>query len=412
MSVVKSSLWSTTFILAAFYTTALFADNSKTDKDQEDSPYKLGMLYTGEEWYNARGGLRAGNSYMNNIDLRLSTDLDKAYGWKGGKFIAEGWYENAPSTGVQYVGSLDQPSPIDAAWTTDIWRLYQLFYDQKIGKADILLGLLDLETEFSRTKPMYFFLTKNLTWNTALDQSGTMPENGAVGPGNYPYTPLTARFKYEFTPEVTFKLAIADGVSDNPNNQAMNGFYFSTDYGAMGISELDYHPDKFTKIMAGGWYLTSKLPRNLTYNEQDYIWGQGGFYVGAASRIYEQTEEKGLDAFVTFGYSTPDSTNVTESLNGGLLYTGLLDIRPKDRIGVAFNINLPPGSYKQARILSGADSVDNYETTFEVVYYARITDWLTVQPDFQYTINPNYDPTLQNSALFGIHFELSNNFNI
>jgi hypothetical protein len=42
----------------------------------------------------------------------------------------------------------------------------------------VRVGIYGLETDVSVTKPMSLFLSKDLTWNTALDPSGTMPQNG------------------------------------------------------------------------------------------------------------------------------------------------------------------------------------------------------------------------------------------
>jgi hypothetical protein len=47
------------------------------------SPYQLNLLYTGELWDNAQGGIRQGTTYMYNVDARLSVDTDRAFGWTG-----------------------------------------------------------------------------------------------------------------------------------------------------------------------------------------------------------------------------------------------------------------------------------------------------------------------------------------
>ena len=319
-----NKLFKSAVLLAGFTSSTLYAgdttphntmkpSNTKqalSNKSTNVSPYQVNYLYTGEEWENAKGGIQRGSSYMNNVDLKLMVDTAKAYGWKGGRFLLEGFYENSVSTGRQYVGAVDQQSPIDTAINKQLFRLYQLFYDQNFGKTDILIGIYDLETEYSVTKPMSLFLSKNLTWNTALDQAGTMPHNGLIGPGNYPYTPLAARIREDLNPYWHIQATIADGASDNPNDPTQNGVYFSSKYGALGIGEIDYTPKKFTKIMAGVWGLTSQLPANITYLDGTprMIWGQEGGYVGATTRVYAPPEGgfKGLDAFFTLGFAHGD----------------------------------------------------------------------------------------------------------
>jgi porin len=47
-----------------------------------------------------------------------------------------------------------------------------------------------------------------------------------------------------------------------------------------------------------------------------------------------------------------------------------------------------------------------------LTYRAQITPWLVVQPDIQYWINPNVDPTLKNDLLLLVHFEISHVFGL
>jgi porin len=295
-----------------------------------------------------------------------------------------------------------------------MYRLYQAYYDQVIGSTDILFGIYDLETEFSVTRPMSLFLSKDLTWNTALDQSGTMPHNGTIGPGNYPYTPLALRIRETFSPAWSLQAVIADGAADNPNDPPRNGVFFSSQYGALGIAELDYTPSARTKVMAGVWGLTSKLPSNdLTSPDgsRRQVYGQAGGYIGGATRLYTQQGRRGLDGFLTLGFSGPTSTDTAQSLNGGLVYTGLFDARPNDKAGISFNENANPASYRNAQIQMG-NGVYRYETSFEATYRARICSWLTVQPDVQYIINPGYAPTLKNDLVIGLHFEIGHLFDL
>lgn len=377
------------------------------------SPYQLNLLYTGELWSNVAGGLSRGTTYMHNVDAQLRVDTDRAFGWTGGSLRIEGFYENRASFGNQYVGAVDQQSPIDSAGY-EMFRLYQAFYDQNLGATDVRVGIYDLESEFSTTKPMSLFLSKNLTWNTALDQSGTMPQNGVVGPGNYPYTPLAVRVRQTFSHDWSVQAVVANGVADNPRNQSLNGVVFAPKYGLLFMAELDYTPTSRTKVMAGLWGLTSRLPANDLMNSSGaprQVYGEEGGYIGGATRLTSEPGRRGLDGFFTLGLSSPTSTNTAESLNGGLVYTGLLAARPTDKLGLSFNENVAPTSYKQAQIAMG-NGFQNFETSFELTYRAQLTPWLTVQPDVQYIIHPGYDPTHRNDLAIGLHFEIGHFFNL
>jgi len=377
-----------------------------------DYAYLLNILYTGEAWDVVNGGLRQGLSYMNNIDAQLQVDTGKAFGWTGGQFEAEAFYANGVSTGNKYVGAVDQQSPIDTAAGVPMVRLYQLFYDQNFGSTDVRFGIYDLETEFSNTKPMNLFLSKDLTWNTAMDQAGTMPMNGTIGPGNYPYTPLALRVRQTISPSFSVQVAVANGAADNPNILPQNNIMFSTSYGAMFMGEADYTPDKYTKLMLGTWGLTSKLPDFGHYNadgSQHMVYGEVGGYVGGNARLYNAGNRRGLDAFFTLGVSSPQSTNVAGSFNAGLVYTGLFDARPADKVGVSMNINQDSDNYK-AMMAAQGQNLGMYETSFEATYRFKVNEYLTLQPDIQYITHPYYSSTVKNALALGIHFELGKVF--
>ena len=374
--------------------------------------YTFGVLYTGEIWDEAAGGVRRGGSYLQNLDLQFKIDAEKAFGWKGGEFVAEGFYANAMSTGNNYVGAVNAPSLIDTGAGVTLFRLYQLYYDQDFGATDVRFGIYDLDNEFSILKPMTLFLNANLATNTALDHAGDQPFGGTIGSGTYPFTPLALRIRQMVTPNLSLQLAIADGVADNPNDPRQSTVLFSSNYGALFIGEVDYTPDKYTKLMAGGWALTSKLPYDGQFNadgSQRMIYGEAGAYFGGETRLYKGNDKRGLDGFFVVGASTPHSTDVEASLNAGLVYTGLFDIRPADKIGIAMNVNHAGADFSQMQAMQGSP-VFSHEVLYEATYRAKINEYLSVQPDVQYVVHPGYDKTIRNALAFGIHFELAQVF--
>ena len=250
---------------------------------------------------------------MYNVDARLNVDTDRAFGWTGGRFVLEGFYESQNSLGQHYVGAVDQQIPkiLDGF---AMYRLYQVYYDQNFGATDVLFGIYDLETEFSVTKPMSLFLSKNLTWNTALDQSGTMPQNGTVGPGNYPYTPLALRIRETIRQPVGRSGRDCRRCCGQSKPPSTERHILLSQYGALGMGEIDYTPNPHTKAMAGLWGLTSKLPTNDLKNPNGMpreVYGEEGGYVGGATRLYSQGGRRGLDAFFTLGFSSQLSTNTS-----------------------------------------------------------------------------------------------------
>lgn len=377
------------------------------------APYQLNLLYTSELFDNTSGGLQRGALDMNNVDAALEVDTAKAFGLTGGVLHLEGFYADPRSFSLTKVGSIDTQGSIDTTGP-EMWRVYQVYYDQKLGHTDVRFGIYDLETEFSNTKPELLFLSKNFTWNTAYDLSGTMSENGTIGPGNFPYTPLALRVRQTFDSAWSAQVVVADAAADDPNHPARNAVILSPKYGATAVGEVDYQPTKYTKLMAGAWGMTTLLPEYGPFapgsKQQTNTWGDEGGYIGGSTRLIQGEGRRGLDVFFTLGLAKADVTAVDQSFNAGVTYTGLFDARPADKLGLAFAENHAPNTYLQSLAVAGPGSRYSQEDSLELTYRAHLlNDWLTLQPDVQYIIHPGYQNP--NSFVIGLHLELGNVFN-
>jgi porin len=371
------------------------------------SPITLRLQYTGEIGYNVTGGLHDGGTYMNNILAQLHVDTDKAFGWTGGFFAVEAFYENADSLSEHYVGAVQDPSVIDTGGVA-MFRLYQAYYRQEIGQTSILFGIYDPETEFGVTRPMDIFFNGAYAWTTTLDHSGLN------GPSTYPFTSLGLRVRQTLPDHWSLQFAALDGVPDSLKYPTANAVNINNKNGALILGEVDYKPTALDKGMAGFWHYTGQFP-SLSQASADgaprLIYGSTGAYIGGSMRVYSQTARRGLDVFTNIGAATGNTQQVDGSLSFGVRYVGPFDARPSDQLGAAVGIARASQAYQQAQVAAGV-GVKAYETNFELTYRMRVTDWLTIQPDVQYWINPNMDPALKNDLLFLLHFEISHVFDL
>ncbi len=76
--------------------------------------------------------------------------------------------------------------------------------------------------------------------------------------------------------------------------------------------------------------------------------------------------------------------------------------RPDDTPGLAVARAFNGGEFKQFN----ARSVDDKKIAIELTYSAQISEYLRVQPDIQYIINPGANTALDNALLVGVRFEL------
>ena len=62
---------------------------------------------------------------------------------------------------------------------------------------------------------------------------------------------------------------------------------------------------------------------------------------------------------------------------------------------------------RTARRAAAPARLDKHETIIELTYARAVTDWLTVQPDVQYIINPGWDPALGNALVGGVRLNFA-----
>jgi high affinity Mn2+ porin len=91
-------------------------------------------------------------------------------------------------------------------------------------------------------------------------------------------------------------------------------------------------------------------------------------------------------------------TQIDHSLSGGYVKSNLFG-RKEDKLGIGFALNGISNLHRQylARggygFIIGDGKLPNYglESILEINYIAKITDWLTITPDYQLVVNPAYN---------------------
>jgi porin len=379
------------------------------------NPFDLGVTYVGEIWDN-NGGLKTGTNYIYGVDANLTIDAQKLFGLQGGKFYIEGFYVGGKSQDLDYTSALAAPSPLDAYGSMNLAKLYQLYYEQPFGATDILVGKYDLQQQFGTTAPMSLFGDKAQIINDALAAEGYAV--GLNGPSEYPNTAVGLRVKQTFNNQWSVSVGLLDGEADSPVGRNATDVEIKNVYGALGIGEVDYTPDKYTKLMAGVWGETGQLDKMGQYTPTFapvQTWGEAGGYVGGATRLYTIEGSRGVDGFFNIGVAPGDTNIVSGSVEGGLTFTGLIGARPKDQLGVAVAVTQPGSGFRALELLGGTH-LATYETDYEATYRAKITDWLVLQPEADYIVHPSIGGAigggpLKNAFVFGLHFELHKEFN-
>lgn len=369
--------------------------------EPDGAPVELSVVYTFDLWGNTRGGLRRGERYLDNLDVTLTVDAERALGWDGATIFLYGLYNNGKSLTDELVGDLQTVSNIDAG--SRAARLYEAWVEQRLGeRASAKLGLYDLNSEFDTNDSNALFI------NSSHGIGPDFSQTGQNGPSIFPVTSLSFRADYRITENVLVRAAILDGVPGDPNRPRRTTVKLGNGDGALLVGEVEY-TDAMTKIAAGTWRYTAKSEDILA----SAIAGasvkrsrNSGAYISAERKLTGQTKEgPGLSAWARLGVADNRFNAIKTYVGGGLVYTGPVPGRDEDRLGLGVAHVELGAPYRQALELAGEAS-DRSETNVELTYRAPVAPWLTVQPDVQYVINPGGNPALRDALVVGIRVEV------
>ena len=365
--------------------------------------YAFGMVYTGEVLSNMRGGIQTHARYMDNLDVTLEIDTEKAFGLTGGTFFAYGLYNNDATLSEDVVGDSQVLSNID---TPEAFRMFELWYDQTLldDRLSLRLGLYDLNSEFDVNETGGLFISS--FHGIGVDFSQT----GRNGPSIFPVTSLAFRARWQIKDNWSVQGVVLDAVPGDPNHPARTAVKLGNGEGVLGVVELDYAADDGTRLVAGYWRYTADfedIVRTDAMGTPLQRSGNDGFYLLVERNVFQEknSSEQGLSVFARYGRAQDDVNPFKSYLGFGAVYTGLVSGRGEDQLGLAVAIAKNGKPFRRAQALAGMP-VEKRETAIELSYRAPLSPWLIVQPNAHYIVNPGTDPTLKNAFVLGLRFEI------
>jgi len=419
-----ATLAASAFVLAQTCTASFAQSWDKTKEELAKYGVLPTFVYDGNLLTNAAGGIKRGSIFQGNFYAQMQIDGEKFFGVPGLTLFVSELVTHGPNPENGLVGDAQG---VNNVTSRPGYRSYEgwVQYNFLGNHWSVLVGQYDLATEFYRSR------TANLFFNSAFGTGTAFALSGIEGPSIYPYTALAARVAYKPFNNVTFRTAILDGVPlYRPPNDVVSPL--RRDDGLLIVSEAAWmridrpedpslHPQfrigRFSglppyddKIAFGGWYYTAKFP---SLNEVDQFGNplqkrdSAGAYMMVDKVLYETKDHaQQISAFLQLGVAEQEVNRFGSYYGTGIAGAGLIPGRPKDEVGIAVAIARNGFSYMQSQ-LQQSIPVNRAETTIEATYLAQINDWLAIQPDFQYVVHPNTDPTLRNAWVFQLRAELA-----
>lgn len=377
---------------------------------------ELGITFSlherSEVWANLSGGGRQGLSYNGLTTAKVDLDLDKLFGWSGAEFFTSAFDIHGHGPSRSLVGNQQLMSNIEA---TPSFKLYDFWLDQSLfgKKLSLRAGQEGANDEMMATAYGGLFV------NSSFGFPGLPASDLPSGGPNYPMASPFARALYSPTDKITIVGAVftddpAPPGTGDPQARDRTGTAFRLNDHTLGFGELWYTPDPGASVdlpttyKIGAWYATDPFADQrfdsagrllaspassgtpLTHT------GDWAIYGIIDQKVWQNpvSKDRGVGVFLQIMGAPSDRNLVDLFVEGGMNWWGPFDSRPNDALGLAFSYL---GIGQAARGFSGdlvafgraASTYASNETVLEATYQAPVTNWLTLQPDLQYVINPN-----------------------
>lgn len=377
--------------LVAFGVSAI----SSTSFAEEAPIWSHDVVYTADAIGPVQGGISKSGRYLDNLDVTLDGDLERAVGWKGATVHAY-VLNNMGGRPNDVVGTLQGVDNIEVARAR--LRLYELWIEQSLagGAASIRAGLYDLNSEFYTTE------ASDLLIAPPFGIGSELASTGPNGPSIFPLTAMAVRVRAGGETGGYAQAAVLSakaGAFDAPGDLQRG-----LDRGAILIGEAG-HSGR-VRLAAGAWTYTDRQEdvRDLTAaGDPDRSSAYGGYVLGEG-RIFGEDDASRGSAFVRLGLSDGDTSPFRGGWQAGLRWDQVVASRPDS----AFSIGLHQGwlskKYRTNMRDTGA-APSKAESGLEITYSDTIGR-LTLQPDLQFVRHPGGERSRKTAIVAGMRVSI------
>lgn len=348
--------------------------------------------YTTGFFANLSGGFEPGIRYDGFAEWGFALDFERLVRWPGASFRMNwiSYHGGLPS--VDLVGVFPSEA-VNADESEARFRFFEIAFRQVLfeERLRIEIGQLTADEEFFQSDSSG--LLANGTFGFLGIARSVTPFYPVAAPGV-----LVAARTLDGGLELRTALYTADVGLDTPESI---GFDWGLRGGVSLFGELIWRPRVFgraAKLAFGAVGVTLDEPDPSSLDEADSgyglyglidvpIWasGSGPARVSAFSR--------------SFGSPRVDRAAAHWYTSFGLAARGFLPARPDDAVAFGFSWM----AFSEAYVEHQADlgrAVSDSESILELTYVARATGWMTVQPDLQVVLDPNF--SRRNAVVLGL----------
>lgn len=349
--------------------------------------------YTNEVWSVVSGADDNQAKYLDHLTAGVGIDTEKLFGLEGSSVFVSAIYNNGESIS-DIAGDAQIISNIEAG--VSAVRLYEAWFEQQIGaNTSLKAGLYDLNSEFDVLE------SANLFINSGHGIGSDIGLTGQSGPSIFPITGLGIRLQSEFSPGLTGRIVVLDGVPGDPNDPSRTEISFDDGDGALAVAEIEAAITD-GKFLVGYWTYTEDFEA-LDGTQKD---GNQGLYLRAERKLTSVGDDpnKGLSGFGRLGVAEGDINPFSVFAGAGLNYSGPFERRPDDQVGIAIAAAFTSDA---ARDIAPSEDA---EINVELTYRFQVNENIAVQPNIQYVANPSASSLADDVLAVGIRAEFGISF--
>lgn len=360
--------------LAACGAAAGLANDACAQADTPPTPaLAAGFTYKADVMGIDAGQGRHDVVYLDNAELTLSADFDRAIGWRGGTAFVDvlnnfGGAPNRTANTLQGVDNIEVGAPA--------LLLYQAWVQQTFagGRASVLAGRYDINSEF------YYNDAAGQLINPVFGIGSELSSTGPNGPSTFPRTEMAVRVRYAGTREYG-QAAMVRAPRGTVDPVGKRTLLFIAEAGRRGS----------TALSIGAWTYSRRqpeiVPPGVSVDERRAA--SHGAYVLAERDVAGDPDGAGYwRAFLRAGVADGDTTPFGGGMQAGLSGRRVLRSRPASMVSIGYGMASLSDRYRRANP-AGAPPLTASENALELTYSDRLLPFLTLQPDVQYVVRPS-----------------------
>jgi porin len=353
------------------------------------------------------GGLQRGGSAMGHLDLKLTLDLNKTWGWSGTTVFFNLLHDHGDKFNRDRVGSLSGVSNIEVPVETE--HLFQAWIQKEWqdGQYSLLAGLYPIDSEFQvlDTASLFIHPSHGATGELSLTRGPSIFNNPAFG----------VRGKWVSSDQRSYlQAAVLDGIPGDPNQPKGTHIVWGANDGTMGIVEMGWRPGAApeqtsdTKFAVGVWGYSALVDdlRDVDARGLPVQRRSTGGYALAESKLWQGDAGRSLSGFVRYSATDGDSTSMRTIVNTGLVLKAPFGTRPDEVLGVAYSHAIVGDKYRAVQDAAGQPTTA-YESVWELSYRIKPMQGLAVQPIAQWIGNPGASQSVRTATVVGVRLEVS-----